>query len=41
MYDYCFIYNKRKKDKWDKLISAITQKYVMKTGLIAGKSHNI
>ena len=29
-----------KEEKWDNLISAIMQKYIMKTGLIAGKPHN-
>ena len=29
-----------KEEKWNNLISAIMQKYIMKTGLIAGKPHN-
>ena len=41
MYKDCSICNKTKKEKWDILMSAIMQKYIMKTGLIAGKPHNI
>ena len=40
MYEDCCICNMTKKEKWDNLISAIMQKYIMKTGLIAGKPHN-